>query len=420
MKYLCIRGGRALNGAVSVQGAKNAVLPLLAAALAVADRCTLENCPDIRDVHIALELLRSLGCRAAFADGTVEVDSTDRSGTALDPALAGRMRASVLFLGALTAAAGRAEIPLPGGCCLGERPLDLHLRALEALGATITERDGSYACRAERLRGTTVLLRYPSVGATENLMLAALAAEGETTLLGAAREPEITELAAFLNACGARIFGAGSSTLHIRGGALHGCRWRVMPDRMAAATLLCAAASAGGDVLLERVRPCELEPVTAALRRAGCTVQAEEETVRLRAGRLHAIPPIVTAPYPGFPTDAQAPLMAALLKAEGTTVLEETVFENRFRHVPALRRLGGNVRLAGRMASICGVPALHGCRMEATDLRGGAAMLIGALGALGESRLENIGHLERGYAQLSQTLRLLGADVRERYDEPEP
>lgn len=418
MGWIRITGGRPLHGCLTVQGSKNAALPILAATLATKDRCVLHGCPDIQDVHTALALLRGLGCRAAFDGGTVTVDARERQGCAPDPALAGRMRASVLLLGALLAAEGRARIPLPGGCVLGARPLDLHLQALQALGASVEQEPAQLVCSAPKLRGGTVLLRYPSVGATENLMLAALAASGQVTIVGAAREPEIADLAAFLRACGAQVSGAGSSVVKIFPGRLHGCSYTVMPDRMAAATLLCAAASAGGCVRLENVRPQELEPVLETLRRAGCELAREQTALELRAGALHAAPPVVTAPYPGFPTDAQAPMMAALLRAEGVSVFDETVFEDRYRHVPALRRLGAQIEIAGAVARVRGVRRLHGAELTATDLRGGAAMLIAALAAEGESRLLETQHLLRGYERLPERLRRLGAQVTENTEAP--
>lgn len=410
----CIRvtGGRPLRGTLPVQGAKNAVLPILAATLCTGERCTLTNCPDIRDVHTAIAILRALGCAAAFDNGAVTVDASALCKTDIPPALARKMRSSVTFLGPLLAAVGIAQVPLPGGCVLGKRPLDLHLSGLEALGVSTSLTENGVCCRGP-VRGGTALLRYPSVGATENLLLAACGAKGPVTIIGAAREPEIADLAGFLRTCGAEITGAGSSVLRILSGPRHGCEYRILPDRMAAATYLCAAQASGGDLRLTGIDPGLLSPVTAALSAAGAKIVCDPDSIRLQAGPLHAISPIVTGPYPGFPTDAQAPVMAALLRAEGVTLVQETVFENRFRHVPALQKLGAKIRVCGSLAVVQGVDFLRGAEMEATDLRGGAAMLIAALGAEGESRIHAAEHIGRGYEHLCENLIKLGADVTE-------
>lgn len=410
MNYLRVRGGRPLRGTLAVQGSKNAALPILAATLCTGASCTLRGCPDIRDVHTAIDILRILGCTAEFDRGTVRVDAASAGQASVPDALAGKMRASVLFLGPLLATRGRAELPLPGGCVLGKRPLDLHLRGLETLGISTEVDSGTIRC-AGAVQSGTVLLRYPSVGATENLLLAACGARGPVTLIGAAREPEIVDLARFLSACGAKITGAGSTVIRVTAGPCRGCDYRVMPDRMAAATWLCAAQTSGGDLTLTGISPTLLRPVTDALAAAGAQLTKGTDRIRLQASPLHAIGPIVTAPHPGFPTDAQAPLMAALLRAEGTTLFAETVFENRFRHVSALQKLGADVRVSGSVACVRGVLALHGADLEATDLRGGAAMLLAALGAEGESRIFAPEHLSRGYDDLLNTLTKLGADA---------
>ena len=293
------------------------------------------------------------------------------------------MRSSAIFLGAILGRCGSAELSYPGGCELGPRPIDLHLRGLRQLGAEIREEGGALLCRGGKLRGTDIVLALPSVGATENLMLAACAAEGTTRILNAAREPEIVDLQVFLRSCGAGVAGAGTSTVMVEVGApLHGAEHTVMPDRITAATYLCAAASAGGDVTLRDIRPEELATVTDALTQAGCAVERRADSLRLRAeGPLRAIPPIRTAPYPGFPTDAQAILMAALLRARGATVFEENIFENRYRHVDELARMGADIRTSGRVAVVTGVERLHGAPVRCTDLRGGAALCVAALAA---------------------------------------
>ena len=408
LEALQIIGGRPLAGTLRVQGSKNAALPILAAAAALPGRFTLENCPDIRDVTVLRQLLADLGVET-HRDGTrLLADSTGAVPGTPDPALARQLRASVLLLGALLARWGRAEIPLPGGCLLGARPLDLHLRALEQLGVELCCREDRLLCRGKP-RGGTVILRYPSVGATENLLLAALGASGPVRILGAAREPEIQDLAAFLTACGARVSGAGSGCVCLTPGPLHGAAHRILPDRMEAATWLCAAAATGGRLTLENLRPRHLRPVIRALESAGCRILETENALSLEAGTLRAVGPIVTAPYPGFPTDAQAPLMAALLRAQGVTVFQETVFENRFRHVPALGAFGARIETAGRMARVTGVEHLHGASVDATDLRGAAALVIAALSAQGESQITQARHLDRGYEHFAARLRSLGA-----------
>lgn len=301
----------------------------------------------------------------------------------------------------------------PGGCELGPRPIDLHLAGLRELGAEIQDSGGMLRCRAPRLRGRDLVLSLPSVGATENLMLAACGAEGVTTIANAAREPEIVDLQGFLNACGAAVSGAGTSTVKVVGKRpLHGCTYEIMPDRIAAATYLCAAASAGGEIYLRNAREEHLSTVAAVLREAGCAVRADRGGVGcVCRGRLKSVRPVRTAPYPGFPTDAQAVLMAALLRCRGAAVFEETIFENRYRHVDELIRMGADIRVAGRVAVVTGVETLRGAPVRCTDLRGGAALCVAALAAEGETSVSEIAHIDRGYQCIERDLRTLGADI---------
>lgn len=310
----------------------------------------LLGCPRLRDVDASIRILRHLGCDAHWEADALAVDTTALRRCEISDVLMREMRSSAIFLGAILARCGQADLSYPGGCELGPRPIDLHLSGLRDLGAEIREEGGFLHCRADRLRGREVVLRMPSVGATENLMLAACGAEGVTVISNAAREPEVVDLQNFLNACGARVSGAGSSAVSIKGGQdLHGCTYRVMPDRIAAATYLCAAASAGGDIYLRGAEERHLATVTAALREAGCAVTADSGGIRaLCRERLRAVGPVQTAPYPGFPTDAQAVLMAALLRSRGATVFEENIFENRYRHVDELIRMGASIRVSGR------------------------------------------------------------------------
>lgn len=408
-----IRGGRRLEGSCRVQGSKNATLPILAAAVLAPLRCELCGVPRLRDVEAALRILRCLGCRAEQSGSRVWIDSTALSCCGVGHELMAEMRSSVLFLGALIGRCGEAKLSLPGGCRLGRRPIDLHLAALRQLGAEIEEDGAELVCRAARLRGCELALPFPSVGATENALLAACAAQGESVIHGAAREPEITALGEFLCAAGARIRGLGTDTLYIDGfSPRRAVQRRMAADRIAAATWACAAAGAGGDVELRGFEPGEISAVLHFLNEAGCDIIYESHALRLRSrGRLRAVGELCTAPYPGFPTDAQPLLMAALLRAGGRTVLRETIFENRFRQVPELRRLGADIRLNGQAAEIRGVEALHGAALRATDLRGGAAMVCAALAADGETVVFDEGHIRRGYEDMDGTLRSLGADV---------
>ena len=413
MSCILVEGGKRLAGEVSVQGAKNSVLPILAATLLSRDTCVLRGCPHLRDVEASLEILRSLGCGGSWQDGCLIVNTAAMDRTEIPDTLMREMRSSAIFLGAILSRCGEATLSYPGGCELGPRPIDLHLSGLRQMGAEIDEEGGVLHCRAACLRGCDIVLSFPSVGATENLMIAACGAEGVTRILNAAREPEIADLQGFLRSCGAEVSGAGSDCVTVAGGApLHGCAYDIMPDRIAAATCLCAAASAGGEVRLSRAREDHLSAVTAALREAGCAIESDSGGITCRCdGRLRSIAPVRTAPYPGFPTDAQALLMAALLRSRGTTVFEENIFTSRYRHVDELARMGGVIRVSGRVAVVTGTERLRGSRVCSTDLRGGAALCIAALAAEGRSEITGLHHIDRGYEDLARDLRLLGADA---------
>lgn len=413
MSQLLVRGGQPLHGEVTIQGAKNSVLPILAATVLTGDRVVLRGCPRLRDVDASIRILQSLGCRAQWEGDALTVDTAALNRCEISDILMREMRSSAIFLGAVLARLGRADISYPGGCELGPRPIDLHLSGLRDLGADIREEGGILHCTASRLAGRELMLSLPSVGATENLMLAACGAEGTTVISNAAREPEIVDLQDFLNACGAEVSGAGSTSVTIRGGKpLHGCEFRCMPDRIVAATYLCACASAGGEVYLRGARERHLATVADALRQAGCTVAGDGEGIACRCRRrLRAVRPVRTAPYPGFPTDAQAVLMAAMLKSRGTTVFEENIFENRYRHVDELTRMGAEIRVAGRVAVVTGVERLSGAAVRCMDLRGGAALCVAALAADGETRIFETAHIDRGYEDIVRDLRALGADA---------
>lgn len=413
MSYLMIGGGRPLHGRIAVQCAKNSVLPVLAAALLAGDACRIVACPRLSDVETAAEILRHLGCTAQWDGGDLLVDTTHISRCDIPEELMRKMRSSVIFLGAILSRCGQAELSYPGGCELGPRPIDLHLTALRTLGAEINEIGGSLLCRANRLRGADIVLTLPSVGATENAILAACGAEGTTVIANAAREPEITDLQDFLQKLGVEIHGAGTSAITVQGkGSLHGCTHRCIGDRIAASTYLCAAAAAGGQVTLTGIDYRHLATVTTALHQAGCRLQCDDDTITLESsGRLRAIAPVRTSPYPGFPTDAQPLLMAALLRSEGATMFVENMFESRYRHVPELLRMGAEIRLEGRVAVVCGVTDLHGAAVRSADLRGGAALVIAGLQAQGVTQIHNMHHIQRGYQDIAGDLAALGAEV---------
>ena len=409
-----IYGGNRLTGSTRVQGAKNAVLPIMAASVLSEGETVLHNVPDLRDVTTTLRILQHLGCTAVRDGDTVRIDSRGMHCDFIPHALMRELRSSVIFLGAILARFGTARLSMPGGCELGPRPVNLHLDALRALGAEVTARGGDIICRAHALQGRRILLPFPSVGATENAMLAACAAAGETVICNAAREPEIADLQCYLRKLGADISGAGTSTVTVGGFRPRPfVEHTIMPDRIVAATILCAAAACGGEVELQDVDPAHFSTVLDSLSEAGCAIITTASAVRLTSdGQLTAPRPVVTQPYPGFPTDAQPPLMAACLRAKGTTVFTENIFTNRYRHAEEFRRLGAAVSIEGRVAYVTGVERLTGAPLTASDLRGGAAMLVAGLCAEGATELFDDGYIDRGYDRFDACLSALGADVR--------
>lgn len=413
MRVLRIIGGKRLHGSVRIQGAKNSVLPILAASVLARGETLIGNCPSLSDVESSLRILKSLGCRAYMTGDEITVDSSVLTGNAVPAELTREMRSSVIFLGAVLSRTGEAAAAMPGGCRLGPRPIDLHLYALRALGAEVKDEDGVIVCRASRLKGGKIAFPFPSVGATENAVLAAVSAEGETVIENAAREPEITDLCAYLTGLGAKIKGAGTPVIAVEGAALGGSyAHRVIPDRIAAATYLAAAVSAGGEIELSGTDAGHLGAVTGVLSEMGCRIKTYGDAVFLSSPeRLKAAGPIATLPYPGFPTDAQPPLMAASLKAEGETVFIENVFENRYRHVPELIKMGADIKTGGRTAVVKGVKTLKPAHMAAADLRGGAALTVAALAAPGISVISGLEHIDRGYDGLERVLAELGADI---------
>ena len=414
MDKLLLRGNGPLRGELRISGAKNAALPCLAATLLAREPVRLRNIPHLRDITTTLELLSTLGARV-LVDGQlgIEVDPRPVHSVVAPYELVKTMRASILVLGPLLARHGSAEVSLPGGCAIGSRPVSVHLSGLQALGAKITVEDGFVKAQTSRLRGTRIVMEMVSVTGTENLLMAATLAEGRTILENAAREPEIVDLARCLSAMGARISGAGTSVIEIEGVAeLHGAEHSVVPDRIETGTYLVAAAMAGGDICLKRTDAGLLESVILKLREAGAEVSAEADTIRIRMTRRPQAVDVRTAPYPAFPTDMQAQFMAMNCIAVGSSVVTETIFENRFMHVSELQRLGADINADGKTAVVRGVPRLRGAPVMATDLRASASLVLAGLVAEGETLIDRIYHLDRGYEVIEEKLSALGADIR--------
>ena len=417
MEQLVIHGGNPLRGRVKIGGAKNAVLPIIAAALLGSRGVSvLDDVPALEDVYTISSVLRSLGVKADYspAEHRLTIDATRIETLSAPYELVRKMRASFLIMGPLLAREGRAEISLPGGCAIGTRPIDLHLKGFEALGAQIEITQGAiHASAPNGLKGARIYFDFPSVGATENVMMAASCAEGQTILENPALEPEIVDLANYLNVMGAHIRGAGTNQIKIDGvPGLMAADYTIIPDRIEAGTYMVAAAMTGGDVFIENAISEHLKPVVAKLKEAGAQIEEDIAGIRVRAdGKMKAID-LKTLPYPGFPTDMQAQFMAMLTVAEGTSVVTETVFENRFMHVEELQRMGAAIRVDGRTATVEGGRPLTGAAVRATDLRAGAAMVLAGLVADGETRVGYIHHIDRGYDDLVAKLVALGADIR--------
>ena len=418
MCELVVEGGVPLAGELTIQGSKNSVLPILAATLLTADTCTIENCPRLRDVDASISILRNLGCCTHWESDALVVDTAQMDQSEVPDALMREMRSSVIFLGAILARSGEATLSYPGGCELGPRPIDIHLSALRALGAEISECGGKLKCRTDGLIGCEIFFPMSSVGATENTILAACGAEGTTVLYNAAREPEIVDLQNFINAMGGNVRGAGGSIITVEGGrTMHGGLHRVIADRIVGVIYFCVVASCGGEVLLRRTDARMIQSVTALLRQTGCELLEEQNAVLVRkTGKTGIISDVKTAVYPGFPTDCQAILTAALLRAEGESRIEETVFEDRFHHVPELQKLGAKLEIYHNTVHISGVRTLSGAKLTARDLRGGAALVLAAMQAEEESRVEGLTHIDRGYERFAEKLRALGANIERCFD----
>lgn len=422
MTSLLIRGGVRLAGRISVSGAKNAALPAIAAALLADDEVVISGVPALDDVSIMCELLRSLGATVSANSGCLRLDASRVKAREAPYDLVRRMRASFLVAGPMLTRFGSARMPMPGGCAIGSRPIDLHLKAFAAMGAELLAESGYIEARAPRgLSGAHIYLDYPSVGATENAMMAAALARGTTILENVAREPEVVDLANLLVAMGARVKGAGTGVIKVEGvRELHGTAHTIIPDRIEAGTFMTAAAITGGDVVLENVVPEHLAAVAAKLRETGAAVEVYGANIRVRGASSPKAADIKTMPYPGFPTDLQAQFMSVLAVAAGASIITETVFENRFMHADELVRMGAKVKIDGRSALIEGVDELSGAPVTATDLRAGAALVVAALAAKGETEVNNVGHIDRGYEHLERKLRVLGARITRRSASSEP
>ena len=413
MEKLIIRGGRPLHGHVRVSSAKNAVLPIIVATLLPDSPSTIIDAPHLEDVKTICSVIESLGGNILLRDNAMIFDTATVDKTEASYELMSRMRASFLIMGPLLAKKRHAKIALPGGCMIGSRPIDLHLKAFEAMGAKVTVGNGYVeASVPEGLKGATIYLDFPSVGATENILMAAAVADGKTIIENAAEEPEIVDLVTFLNSMGANIKGAGTNVIRVEGVKhLYGASHTVIPDRIEAGTFIIAAAMAGGDVVVDNVLSEHLKPLLAKLGEAGVKVIKDIDSVRVISdGHIHSTD-IKTLPYPGFPTDLQAQFMAMMTIGDGTSTVTETVFENRFMHVGELRRMGANIEVEGRKAIVHGVPFLQGAFVRATDLRAGAALVLAGLAAHGITEVGDLRHIDRGYDHLVEKLRGLGADI---------
>lgn len=411
MDRFIITGGTPLKGTVRIAGAKNATLPIMAASLLCPGSCQIHEVPDLRDVRVMCEILKLMGAQVERGKGYCQIDAWNVASCEVPENLMREMRSSIFIMGALLGRLGRVKVSYPGGCAIGPRPIDLHIKGLAALGAKITEKHGYVLAEAKELRGSDVHLDFPSVGATENIMMAAVRARGITFIRNAAKEPEVVDLQNFLNKMGAKIRGAGTDTIKIEGVTdLYPTNHSVIPDRIEAGTFMVAAAMTQGDVYLENVIAEHTEPVAAKLREAGAEVETSGEGIHVTGRRLKAVD-VKTLPYPGYPTDMQPQTMAMLSIAEGTSVVIENIFINRFKHVDELRRMGAQIKIEGRAAVIRGVERLSGACVEASDLRAGVALVLAGLVADGQTLVEHVHHIDRGYEDLEKKLKKLGAQI---------
>ncbi len=415
MEHIIIRGGNKLYGETAVQGSKNSSLPILAATVLVEGVSVIHNCPDLSDVRAAVSILEHLGCLVKRENNTLTVDSSEVSCYNIPDCLMREMRSSIVFLGSVLGRTGKAQLSSPGGCEIGLRPIDLHLSSLRSLGVDVDESHGEInCCLKNKISGGVVSLSFPSVGATENIILACCLSQGRTVILNAAREPEIKDLADFLNSCGARINIGSHGTIIIDGvNKLHCAEHTVIPDRIAALSLMSAVATAKGEVTLRNVDTSAFMSVIPLFESMGCEIRDNRNILKIKmTKRPEAVRDIRTMPYPGFPTDAQAPVMAVLTLAKGTSVIVENIFESRFKHVPELMRMGAKIKIEGKVALIDGSENLYGAAVTSPDLRGGASLIVAALGAVGETVIGGLSHIDRGYENIEKSLSDLGADIK--------
>jgi UDP-N-acetylglucosamine 1-carboxyvinyltransferase len=414
LEKIIVRGGNRLNGTVRVEGAKNAVLPVLAATLLASEgKNIISDVPTLSDVYTINEVLRNLNAEVVFENNQVIVDASKELNVEAPFEFVRKMRASILVMGPILARNGHARVALPGGCAIGSRPIEQHLKGFEAMGAKVKVGNGFVEAKVEgRLKGAKIYLDFPSVGATENIMTAAVLAEGTTILDNVAKEPEIVDLANFLNAMGAKVRGAGTGTIRIEGvEKLRGTNHAVIPDRIEAGTFMVAAAITQGNVVIENAVPEHISSLIAKMKEMGVTIIEEEEGIRVIGPETLKAVDLKTMPHPGFPTDMQSQMMALLLKAEGTSMITETVFENRFMHVEEFRRMNGDIKIEGRSVVMNGPSTLQGAEVAATDLRAGAALILAGLVADGHTRVTELKHLDRGYVNFHQKLAAIGADI---------
>lgn len=415
-----IEGRSELNGIVEISGSKNSALPVLASTVLDGREYIIRNVPDIRDVRMMLEILKSLECKVKFEDGIVEVDTSNLNTHVVPEMLVKKIRSSIILMGAMLARTGRVDICYPGGCEIGLRPIDLHLKGLKKLGIKIKEQNGMLNCSVNDIIGCDLHLDYPSVGATENIMLASVGCKGKTVIKNAAKEPEILDLQKFLNHCGYDIKGAGTSTVVINGKKIKdkgSIEYKIMSDRIEAGTFLAAAASTESEILIKNINRNHISSLISILDDSGCEMKKVDKDLFVkRKNRLKSAEIIRTQPYPGFPTDMQAQIMAAYSVAKGTTIIKETVFENRFKQAAELIKMGADIKVIGRAAVINGVEKLHGAEVSAKDLRGGAALVIAGISAEGTTKINNIYHVNRGYENFVSKLKKLGVKIKESHE----
>ena len=415
MSKLIIEGLHRLEGEIKVQGAKNSILPILAASIICEDECIIHGCPNISDVRVTIKVLEHLGCKVSFCDGTITVNSKNISKNEIPQSLMREMRSSIIFLGALVSCKKSAKLSFPGGCELGPRPIDLHLEGLRQLGLKINEKHGFLECESPGLIGSNIALSFPSVGATENLILAAVKAKGVTILTNAAKEPEIMDLILFLNKCGAKIKYSESGVITIEGvNKLHGAEHKIIPDRIAAVTYMACAAVTSGSLVLKNVVEDNISSIIPIFEEAGCIIKTFCDNILIidSPERPYYNRLIRTMPYPGFPTDAQAPVMAMTTIADGTSMFVENIFSNRYKHVGELLRLGADIKVEDKVAIVEGVKRLYGAEVSASDLRGAAALIVAGLGAEGITKIFGLNHIDRGYENIEKNLSDVGAVIR--------